>query len=711
MSDVVIFKPKFKTDAKQNLKGFIEFAEKLPALNDEMKYDSNLWERAVRFIKFGVSSKNSEVVNQLDPSIMSFAKAYVIYSQTQNRTKNVTEIVALRAIEGAMMISHGSVDITKINAAVFDNAAQVLREALCKSAANKGGGALLKLQKFLTSKNIISKFTWKNPIKRHQELVSKVSAEGAANRMKKLPDEDALMAISEIFNLDKNQLSSLDIFTTSSIALLLCAPARGSELFYLKSDCLYYDKDSKGKEVVGLKWYSGKGFGYEVEWIPDVMVSVAEKAVKRLNRLSKSAREWAKKMELLIDAVNTCETPTFPRHNLCPDVPSDSTLLTLGQTANALGYGKKPGSGSYLNGAKAFLKHRGYKVIGWKSNDKKYCLRDLIPKLIEGLPKTFPYVKYRTGGNDLVVKWSEALYCANSYEYITVKNTIVTELWMGNISYLNEDLSKTKKRNRKIKKMGFVNVQSVFERYDFYHLYTLTSHQLRHMLTTIAKVNGMKDQVLTKWAGRADEKHNRVYNHTTPEQYKDKAVLIQPRKSSGELGLTEFEICAPETLQEINTRSSQTAHVTEFGACVHDYIMAPCSKHRDCINCDEQVCVKGDDVKLERLRKRLDRENMLIEGDKKAMGDDLLNADRHYHKRLVTIRRCEELIRVLSDENVPDGSLIKLSIASESHLDLVMDKNHKKRLPKMEKHQQERVVTLTKTPKSLTFYKRKRRYN
>ena len=218
-------------------------------------------------------------------------------------------------------------------------------------------------------------------------------------------------------------------------------------------------------------------------------------------------------------------------------------------------------------------------------------------------------------------------------------------------------------------------------------------------------------KTLTKWAGRADDKHNRVYNHTTPEQYQDKAVLIQPRKSSGELGLTEFEICAPGTLQEINTRSSQTAHVTEFGACVHDYIMAPCSKHRDCINCDEQVCVKGDDVKLERLRKRLDRENMLIEGDKKAMGDDLLNADRHYHKRLVTIRRCEELIRVLSDENVPDGSLIKLSIASESHLDLVMDKNHKKRLPKMEKHPQERVITLTKTPKSLTFYKRKRRYN
>tara|TARA_B100001059_G_C17839269_1_gene590775 strand:+ start:4701 stop:5231 length:531 start_codon:yes stop_codon:yes gene_type:complete len=175
------------------------------------------------------------------------------------------------------------------------------------------------------------------------------------------------------------------------------------------------------------------------------------------------------------------------------------------------------------------------------------------------------------------------------------------------------------------------------------------------------------------------------------------------------LGLREFEISTPETLQEINTRSAQTAHVTEFGACMHDYIMSPCSKHRDCINCEEQRCIKGDDVKLEKLIQRLERENMLVDGDKKAVEDGLLNADRHYQKRLITIRRCEELIGILSDENVPDDSVVKLSLASVSHLDQVMDKNHRKRLPKLDKHNREQADIATRKPRALTHYKRNKR--
>jgi len=710
MSDVVIFKAKADIDAEQNLKNFIEFAQKLPALNEEIEYDSPRWKGIASFTKFGVQSKNSDVANQLDPSIMSFAKAYLVYSQTQNRTKNPNEMKALRAIEAAMLKSHGSVDITQINSAVLDNAAQITREALGEGAAYHGGSHLQKLQNFLANKHIIPNFTWKNPIKRGSDVVEKVGEEGAAYREKKLPDEDASMALAEIFSLGEGNLTGRDIFTTSAMSILLCAPARGSELFYLKADCLHYDKDSDKKPVVGYNWHSGKGFGYEVEWIPDVMVPIAETAVERLKVISRPSREWAEKMEKVVDAVNAGEIPPFPRHSSCPEVVSDSTLLTLVQVANAMGYDPDsevdPETKFYENKARSFLKNRGFKVKGWKGADKKYCLRDLIPKLIARLPKGFPYIPYRTG-NNVKVKWSQALFSFHANEFDSRKQTIMTELWMPNIITLNEDLAKTKKKNNK-GEIG--SARSVFARHNYPSSYAMTSHQLRHMLSTIAKINGMKEQVLTKWAGRADEKHNRVYNHTTPQQYKKTAALIQQRKNNdGDLGLREFEISTPETLQEINTRSAQTAHVTEFGACVHDYIMSPCSKHRDCINCEEQVCVKGDEEKLVRLNKRLEREKILIEGDKNAVEDGLLNADRHYQKRLTTIQRCEELIGILSDENVPDGSVVKLSIASASHLDQVMDQNHKKRLPKMEKHKKEESVISTKKPRALAFYKRNKR--
>jgi len=711
MSDVVIFKPKAEIDSEKNLKDFIDFAQNLPALNKEMEYDSPRWKGVVNFTKFGMQSQNSDVANQLDHSIMPFAKAYLTYSQTQNRTKNPNEIKALRAIEEAMLISHGSVDVTQINSAVLDNAAQITKEALGKGAAYHGGCHLQKLQEFLVQKKIISQFTWKNSIKRESDVIDKVGEEGFTNREKKLPDEDALLSLAEVFKVGELNLSNRDVFTTSSISVLLCAPARASELFYLMDDCLHYDKDSDKKPAVGFKWHSGKGFGYEVEWIPEVMVPTAEEAIKRLKALSKLSRDWAKKMEKVIESVSSGETPLFPRHNYCPNVASDSTLLNLVQVANAMGYPNlsdiETETRSYVAGARAFLKARNFKVKGWSATDKKYCLRDLIPKLIERLPKGFPYVPYKTG-KDVKVKWSQALFSLYGNEFDSIKSTIMTELWMPTINTLNEDLAKTKKKNKKTGEPA--NIRSIFERYNYPFSYIITSHQLRHMLSTIAKINGMKEAVLTKWAGRAEGKHNRVYNHTTPEQYKKTAALIQQhKKNDGELGLREFEISTPETLQEINTRSAQTAHITEFGACMHDYIMSPCSKHRDCINCEDQVCVKGDDVKLARLKKRLEREKMLIEGDNKAVEDGLLNADRHYQKRLITIQRCEELIGILSDENVPDGSAVKLSIASVSHLDQVMDKNHKKRLPKIEKHKKEQSVISTKKTRALAFYKRNKR--
>ncbi len=50
----------------------------------------------------------------------------------------------------------------------------------------------------------------------------------------------------------------------------------------------------------------------------------------------------------------------------------------------------------------------------------------------------------------------------------------------------------------------------------------------------------------------------------------------------------------PVTIQEFNTMEKGAAHITEFGLCIHDYTMSPCEKYRDCLNCTEQVCIKGE---------------------------------------------------------------------------------------------------------------------
>lgn len=622
-NNVLIFTPRFERDAKRNLKDFISFAEKLPPLNQNMDYASPYWKGAVNFTKVGVSSQNRDPVNLLDKSFMPFSKAYLLYSQTLNPAKAFNEMKAIRSIEKVMKRSNDRVDVLSINSVVLDQAAQEIRESYSSQAAYHGGAHLEKLQKFLVDKKIIKPFTWLNPIKRGEDTVEKVGKKGAEHRNKKLPDENALLALAEIFAIGEEWLSPRDLFTTSAVAILLTAPARASELFYLKADCLHEDVDRHGNKALGIKWYSGKGYGYEVEWVPGAMESTVREAVSRLKNLSRSARKFAKSLE----------------QRSVSDVDS---------------------------------------ITG------------------------FPFIQYKTG-DDVSVKWSEGLFTLFQNQLHTKKGTNDQKLWMPNINTLNEDLAPTKKKKRGTNELA--DVKSVFERSDF-PAYKMTSHQIRHLLTTIAKVNGMETELLTKWAGRANEKHNRVYNHTLPEQYNKQLSVITGNDKASNDNLPVIEILKPETIQEINTNASLTAHQTEFGACIHDYIISPCSKHRNCVTCTEQVCIKGDEVKLERLKKRLASEQLLLESDKAAMDEGSIGADRHYNKRLETIKICSELIDRLSDDSLPDGTLIKLSSEVEmSHLDKALDINNKKRLPKIEKKRQTGVQTLNRPPHALVKLK------
>ncbi|BDN89988.1 hypothetical protein KAM471c_38030 [Aeromonas caviae] len=267
-----------------------------------------------------------------------------------------------------------------------------------------------------------------------------------------------------------------------------------------------------------------------------------------------------------------------------------------------------------------------------------------------------------------------------SNAFHSIKGTSTTELWMPTIGTINEDLSTTEKKTKDGSTM--TNQLSLFERHNYPSM-TVLSHQLRHMLNTMAKIGGMSDTLLTRWSGRADPKQTRVYNHQTPDQLNAKFHAITKEENS-KLGIAELVIVTPETLQEINADSNITAHVTEFGMCIHSYVLNPCEKHRDCVNCEEQVCEKGDDEKLKRLKEKLKYEEMLLTGDQQAMDDGSVNAEIFLNKRLLTIERCKALIDRLEDDSIPDGALIKLAIDKTSRLDKALDINGKKRLPKLD---------------------------
>ncbi|EPC3544297.1 hypothetical protein ACRZCT_003959 [Aeromonas hydrophila] len=688
MSELINFKPRHEFEHKKNLADFIELCESYPHLppirdsQDKYYYDSAYWTGVVNFTKLGVNARKRGKEFELDESIMPFAKAYFTFQQSHAPTKSKNESKALRVIELAMLRAHGTVDITQVNSAILDNAAQLAREYYAPQAAYHCGVELEVMSRFLCEKKIVKNFTWKNPVKRGEDTIDKVGEKGKQYRDKKLPNDDALVAIAEIFSLGEVNLSPRDIFTTSCIALLMAAPARGSELFYLKADCIEVAKDAKGKDQLGLRWFSGKGYGYEVEWVPECMWDVVKEAVARLRNLSADARSFAKLVEEKINFL-PCPTGVALNEKLTREQVSSALGLDIslfeeyvevnGDTVVKKGLQTKKGqtlSNQLLKKYGIARRHHEVTMVE---------LNEIVRKKIkEG---SFPYISFKTG-DDIKIKWSDALFSQMSNAFHSIKSPSTTELWMPSISTINEDLSTTKKKAKD--GISMTNQKSLFERHNYLSM-KLLSHQLRHLLNTMAKLGGMSDTLLTRWSGRADPKQTRVYNHQTPEQLNKKIREITKSDDHySNLGISELVVVTPETLQEINADANITAHVTEFGVCIHSYVLNPCEKHRDCVNCEEQVCEKGDDEKLKRLKEKLKYEEALLTGDQQAATNGLVNAEAFLNKRLLTIERCKALIEKLEDNSIPNGALIKLAIDKVSRLDKALDINGKNRLPKLD---------------------------
>ena len=129
----------------------------------------------------------------------------------------------------------------------------------------------------------------------------------------------------------------------------------------------------------------------------------------------------------------------------------------------------------------------------------------------------------------------------------------------------------------------------------------------------------------------------------------------------------------PVTTQEINLMERGAMHVSVWGVCSHDFIMSPCEKFRDCLNCEEHVCVKGlgkdSAEQLTRIKLRLDQVEKDFAEAKAAIAKGFAGADRWYEYHQKTVERLRQLVEILESPQVPDGAQIKLRDGKDfSHL-------------------------------------------
>ena len=177
----------------------------------------------------------------------------------------------------------------------------------------------------------------------------------------------------------------------------------------------------------------------------------------------------------------------------------------------------------------------------------------------------------------------------------------------------------------------------------------------------------MSQSEIAKWSGRADMKQNRAYDHMTEFEL---VAMLRSHDDSLSLDLPLEELAAqvaaklPMTRQEFNALTIPTAHITEYGFCPHDFAMTPCQRFRDCLNCTEHVCIKGD-CRLERI-KRLYEDVLLLKNKAvQEMNDGTAGADRWFDIQDMTEKRLRELIGILENPAIQNGAIIRLRNENE----------------------------------------------
>jgi hypothetical protein len=626
------FKPKDELSANSNLESFIKKCrDELTVFGADLDWDSVIWPKVTVFSKLGVTTRRPTTEQELDGAFADFAKAYFRYQQGHKPTGTKNESKALRAVEAALLQVTGSADVSKLSISVLDEAAELAKQHYSEGAAYHCGREIERLAVFVTENKLVSAslHSWRSSIKRADDK-NKTGKEGKADREKKLPNEAALNALAEIFS--NNPADERDIFTTSVFAMLMSAPSRVSEVLTLPVDCEVVECDSDGIERYGWRFFSGKGFEGDIKWIPTTMVPIAKEAVRRISRISENARKLAKWIE---------NNPAkFYRHPGCPDV-ADDFPLTMEQSCKALGlaHGSRKECLTSLN-------NRGLAKV-----DGVHTLNSLWQHTLSRLPKDFPWFDKDKG-----IKFSNALFALNKNQFHGNRTCLPVELHKPTNNFFNNDLSPRES-------LGDHVHRSIFDRHGYHSedgsRLKITSHQARHLLNTIAQRGGLSNLEIAKWSGRADIRQNRTYNHMSEYELVGLAESMDTSKALfGPAG--EVTKHFPVSTQEFNTLEHAAAHVTEFGYCVHDYTMSPCESYRDCLNCTEQVCVKGNSENLERIKARLERTEILYIRAKEAVEKGDMGADRWYQYHEKTLTRLRELVSILENPEVEDGAQIKL---------------------------------------------------
>jgi hypothetical protein len=655
MANLITFIPKKDLTARANLQAYILLAKNQILTWSEIEgfyWENSRWTTPHGTIRF-VNYKNAFLHPSISPQksqlmhsdFMDVVKAYLRYEHSRSAHKNIRrEMQGLRALEFALIDSIGEPDITKLTQDHFNSAMNNIQHL---AAAPSIATEILRFVKRMAAHRIVtsSAHHWSHPyvgVRSYRQTNGGQAPQEIKN--KKLPNQDALLAIGAVFARGYSKLlDDNDVMVTSTTGLLLSAPMRIGETGRFRTDCIASDEDKNGKTQYYFQYWVPKIRQYARKPIPEVMAETAIEAVRRLKAITQDGRRLARYLE---------SSPSkFYRHPKCPNV-ADDMVLTRDQVVEALGFAHKKSVEDFLK------KHTGnMRLTGYTLNS----LWEIVLAEHRVLNPHFPYQEASDDSTVQPLKMSESLFCFQRYQFSADKITSPVLLVSYNPDFYSKRLDASIKKNcRNQRPMCF------FQKHGFESI-KMKSHSIRHMLNRLAEQSGLTIDVITAWSSRSSVQQTQTYLDN--DQGEIAADIASAMKMS-----REQVIKAPVTSSEAEAYADGPIHRSRYGLCMRSWRIGPCNKFADCLNCTELIMCKGDKIAAKIISE--DRGNLLktYSAAQLAVNTGEKSATRWMKIARDQINRIDELLQVFENPNIDDASPISLTGQDFCHEQVYLDK-------------------------------------
>lgn len=103
-----------------------------------------------------------------------------------------------------------------------------------------------------------------------------------------------------------------------------------------------------------------------------------------------------------------------------------------------------------------------------------------------------------------------------------------------------------------------------------------------------------------------------------------------------------------------------TVHMTDTGACIQDWSLAPCAKHGACASCGEHLVIKGREQQRTRAAQLLrDYEPLVLEAERELQEGTYGAGPWLEHNRKL-VDGLKRIMAVHEDPDIPDGTPVQV---------------------------------------------------